>query len=138
MGSSFDRRRMSRRGFLLGAGAGLAAGLPLGLGWRGWHPFGEAASPFTGKIREDTHPDYAMPGPFPGRVIEVHHPGSVKPDHTISAGAVKSMMDRGMRELTGADHPIESWRRFFEVGDVVGIKVNPVGRKPPGDSRAHP
>src|SRR5262249_42702268 len=32
------------------------------------------------------------------------------------------------RELTGADHPVEAWRRFFQKGDVVGIKVNPVGR----------
>jgi hypothetical protein len=32
-----------------------------------------------------------------------------------------------MKELTGADHPQEAWRRFFEPDDVVGIKVNPVG-----------
>src|SRR5262249_37505984 len=41
--------------------------------------------------------------------------------------AVKAMIDRGMTELTGASHPVEAWRRFFEPGDVVGIKVNPVG-----------
>jgi uncharacterized protein (DUF362 family) len=34
-----------------------------------------------------------------------------------------------MCELTGADHPVEAWQYFFEPGDVVGIKVNPVGRK---------
>src|SRR6516162_5459071 len=37
------------------------------------------------------------------------------------------MMARGMTELTGADHPVEAWRRFFSPGEVVGIKVNPVG-----------
>ena len=37
-----------------------------------------------------------------------------------------------MVELTGADHPKEAWRRFFEPEDVVGIKVNPVGKKPSG------
>src|SRR5262249_22652701 len=40
------------------------------------------------------------------------------------------MMARGMCELTGADHPADAWRRFFNAGDVVGIKVNPVGKAP--------
>jgi hypothetical protein len=71
-----------------------------------------------------------MPGPFPGRVIEVHHPGSVRADGALSADAVRAMMNRGMTELTGADSPVEAWKRFFQPDDVVGIKVNPVGRKP--------
>ena len=32
-----------------------------------------------------------------------------------------------MKELTGADDAVEAWRRFFEPGDVVGIKVVPNG-----------
>jgi uncharacterized protein (DUF362 family) len=36
-------------------------------------------------------------------------------------------MRRGMQELTGADGWVDAWKRFFEPGDVVGIKVNPVG-----------
>ena len=32
-----------------------------------------------------------------------------------------------MKELTGADDAVEAWRCFFEPGDVVGIKMNPVG-----------
>ena len=32
-----------------------------------------------------------------------------------------------MKELTGADDAVEAWRPFFEPGDVVGIKMNPVG-----------
>ena len=75
-----------------------------------------------------------MPGPFPGRVIEVHHPGSVRPDWTVDAHAVGAMVDRGMKELTGADDPREAWRTFFQPDDVVAIKVNPVGRQPkPGE-----
>src|SRR5262249_34380658 len=38
---------------------------------------------------------------------------------------------RGMCELTGADHPSEAWKSFFTKGDVVGIKVNPVGQVHP-------
>jgi len=37
------------------------------------------------------------------------------------------MMRRGMMELTGSDGWAAAWRRFFVPGDVVGIKVNPVG-----------
>jgi uncharacterized protein (DUF362 family) len=78
-----------------------------------------------------------MPGPFPGRVIEVHHPGAVRADHSISSEAVTGMMERGMKELAGADHVVEAWRRFFQRGDIVGIKVNPVGRKyRPGQAEA--
>jgi uncharacterized protein (DUF362 family) len=47
----------------------------------------------------------------------------------IQPEAVRAMMARGMTELTGADHPLEAWKRFFQPGDVVGIKVNPVGRQ---------
>jgi uncharacterized protein (DUF362 family) len=67
-----------------------------------------------------------MPGRYPGRVVEVHHEGSVAggvPDAEI----VRMMVARGMTELTGIAEPVEAWRSMFEKGDVVGIKVNPVG-----------
>ncbi len=68
-----------------------------------------------------------IPGPFPGRVIAVNHPGSaVEGKHQKEP--VQQMMHRGMMELTGAPSPTEAWRYFFEPGDVVGIKVNPVGQ----------
>ena len=41
--------------------------------------------------------------------------------------AIKETVARGMKELTGADDAVEAWRTFFEPGDVVGIKMNPVG-----------
>jgi hypothetical protein len=37
------------------------------------------------------------------------------------------MMRRGMLGLTGEKDWASAWRRFFTKGDVVGIKVNPVG-----------
>ena len=122
---------LTRRGFLLGAGAGLAAGVPLTwLGLKGWHALdGETAASgsFSGRSVEDPRPPYAMPGPYPGRVIEIHDRDAVRAAHHINAEAVQRMMQRGMCELTGADAAPEAWRRFFEPGDVVGIKVNPVG-----------
>ena len=74
----------------------------------------------------DDRGQLGIPGPYPGRVVAVHHPNS------IASGAyqpqpVEQMMDRGMRELTGVQDSIDAWRQFFEPGDVVGIKLNPVG-----------
>src|SRR5438132_9163884 len=107
--------RFSRRGFLLGAGAGLAAGVPLTL-WAE-KPLREIGrhvlAPFRGVTKEDARPAYAMPGPFPGRVVEVRHQGAVRPDNVINAVAVQDMMARGMCELTGAEHASEAWKRFF-------------------------
>src|SRR5438034_2199488 len=125
---------ITRRGFLLGAGTGLAAGASLTwLAPRAWRKavefFAETPS-FTGRTREMRHPEFAMPGRYPGRVIEIRHPDAVRPDHGINRDAVTAMMNRGMKELTGADDARESWKQFFQKGDVVGIKVNPVGRRP--------
>ena len=68
---------------------------------------------------------HALPGPFPGRVVEVKDPRSLV-DDKIDAKVVGEMFERGMRTLTGKDMKA-SFGLFFEPGDVVGIKVNPVG-----------
>jgi uncharacterized protein (DUF362 family) len=68
-----------------------------------------------------------MPGPYPGRVVAVEDP-AVLVSGQYQAGAVQQMMRRGMVELTGADSWADAWRVFFEPGDVVGIKLNPVGQ----------
>jgi hypothetical protein len=119
--------RLSRRGFLVGAAAGLAAGVPAA-----WLASRYLAPPFTGRTAEVPRPPYAMPGPYPGRVVEVRCPEAVGDDYSINHPAVGRMLDRGMCELTGAD-PGDLpavWKRFFSKDDVVGIKVNPVGRAP--------
>ncbi len=125
-------RRMSRRSFLYGTGVGLAAGASASwLALRQGHDAEPPPPPrpaFTGRSAEVAKPALAMPGPFPGRVIEVRHPESVRADHAIAPEAVAAMMERGLCALTGADHAVEAWRRLFQPGDVVGIKVNPVGR----------
>jgi hypothetical protein len=136
------RHGITRRGFLLGAAAGLAGGVPLGiLGQRGVESLlrdKPLPRSFTGRTVEVRNPDLGMPGPFPGRVVEVRHPDVVRTDHTVNADAVNTMVDRGMCSLTGADDPRDAWRRFFEKDDVVGIKVNPVGRKPNPDEPGRP
>src|ERR1051325_8640542 len=67
-----------------------------------------------------------MPGPFPGRVIAVEHPGCIA-SGTYQADPVRRMMEKGMTGLTGAPAWADAWRSLFEKGDVVGIKVCPVG-----------
>lgn len=68
-----------------------------------------------------------MPGLYPGRVVSVENP-AVLVSGQYQEGAVQQMMRRGMTELTGADSWTDAWRLFFEPGDVVGIKLNPVGQ----------
>jgi hypothetical protein len=69
----------------------------------------------------------AMPGLYPGRVCAVRNPAVIVSGQ-YQAEQVQKMMRRGMMELTGADSWVDAWRQFFEPGDVVGIKVNPVGQ----------
>ncbi len=67
-----------------------------------------------------------IPGPYPGRVVAIEHPNSIV-ENVFQAEPIQQMVDRGMMELTHAESPVEAWREFFEPGDVVGIKLNPVG-----------
>lgn len=77
---------------------------------------------------------FTLPGPFPGRVIEIHHPGSMLDGNPVRA-AVSAIVAKGMAELTGAPDATAAWKRFFSAGDVVGIKLNPVGNSKRKDRR---
>lgn len=68
-----------------------------------------------------------IPGPYPGRVVAVHHPGSIL-SGAYQPEPMQQMIERGLTELTHAGSLAESLGQFFEPGDVVGIKVNGVGR----------
>jgi hypothetical protein len=67
----------------------------------------------------------ALPGPFPGKVVEVRDPRSLV-DDKVDAEVVKAMIEKGITRLTGKNMA-ESFKLFFEPGDIVGLKVNPVG-----------
>lgn len=68
----------------------------------------------------------AMPGIAPGRVVAVSHPASIV-EGRFQEKPIQKMIEEGMLELTEAPDLPSAWRTFFEKGDVVGIKVNPVG-----------
>ncbi|MEW4571191.1 DUF362 domain-containing protein [Tautonia sp. JC769] len=112
-----DGLRLPRRGFLTGVAALSALG---GLRASAQEP-GAAADPLA------LDGPLGIPGPYPGRVIEVRKPGMIN-NGVRDRAAIKGALDRGMAELTGADDAVSAWRSFFEPGDVVAIKMNPVGR----------
>jgi hypothetical protein len=67
------------------------------------------------------------PGLYPGRVIEVKNPAMIA-NGVKNPQAIKATLERGLKELTEADDAVDAWRKFFEPGDVVGIKVVPNGQ----------
>jgi hypothetical protein len=120
---------VSRRDFVrIGAASAVAGGIVLGV-----PSMADAQQPAIPPPPETNIDDFmkvpkgkhALPGPFPGRVVEVKDPRSLV-DETIDAKVVSGMFERGVRRLTGKDMA-ESYGLFFEPGDVIGIKVNPVG-----------
>ena len=110
-------RGVGRRQFL----AGTAAALPI---FSALHV--SAAEPKTARDPKQIGGALGLPGPYPGRVIEARNQAMIR-EGVKSREAIKATVDRGMKELTGADDAVEAWRSFFEPGDVVGIKMNPVG-----------
>ncbi len=100
-----------------------------------------AAAPLASAVRADVAvPSYrvvsryapaavpGMPGPWPGRVVSARSPRCLdEAGVVVDADVVREMMDRGMRALTGETTTLDAWRRLFEPGDVVGIKVNAGG-----------
>jgi uncharacterized protein (DUF362 family) len=68
---------------------------------------------------------FGAPGLYPGRVVTAHSPKCIdEATEKVDAPTVKEMMSRGMTELTGDKDARDSWARFFNQDDVVGIKIN--------------
>jgi uncharacterized protein (DUF362 family) len=91
-----------------------------------------AAAPKAGDLPQyRVHSSYApaaqpgMPGPYPGKVARVHAPAAISPEtDKVDPAVVANMIAEGMRALTGDKDPRDSWRRFFNPSDVIGIKLN--------------
>ena len=77
--------------------------------------------------RSATASKLGIPGPYRGRVVAVEHPGSVI-NRKYQREAIRAMLRKGMMELTGAPSAVEAWRVFVEPGEVIGLKLNPVGQ----------
>jgi hypothetical protein len=120
---------VTRREFVrIGAASAVAGGIVLGV--PSMSDAQQAAIPAPPETNIDDFMKvpkgkHALPGPFPGRVVEVKDPRSLV-DDKIDAKVVGEMFERGVRTLTGKDMT-QSYALLFEPGDVIGIKVNPVG-----------
>jgi uncharacterized protein (DUF362 family) len=67
-----------------------------------------------------------MPGLFPGRVVEIADAQAIL-NNRVSQPVIRGMLDRALRELTGAQDGREAWSKFIQPKDIVGIKINPSG-----------
>jgi uncharacterized protein (DUF362 family) len=85
-----------------------------------------AATATLSQSKASVAKNLGIPGPYPGRVIAVEHPGSIIAG-VYQKETIQQMVQRGMTELTQAPSWQDAWRTFFEKGDVVGLKVCPVG-----------
>ncbi|HSC57910.1 MAG TPA: DUF362 domain-containing protein [Nitrospira sp.] len=85
---------------------------------------GAALTQSQSKAAEIRNP--GIPGPYPGRVIAVDHRNCIV-SGVYQPETIRQMVERGMKELTGAPAWQDAWRSLFAKGDVVGIKVSPVG-----------
>jgi len=126
---------VSRRGFIQAAAAS-AAGLALAGTASSQDrpadhkPPAQAAAPIKTNIDEVKgipRTAASMPGRYPGRVVRVSAPGAStggKIDGAKAAEAVRI----GMTGLTGESDMGRAFGQFVSPSDVVGIKINPIGR----------
>jgi hypothetical protein len=118
------RREFVRISAATAAAGGIVLGVPV-VGDAQQPPIPAPPETNIGDFMKVPKGKHALPGPFPGRVVEVKDPRALVDDQ-IDAKVVGGMFERGVRTLTGKDLK-ESFALFFEPGDVIGIKVNPVG-----------
>jgi uncharacterized protein (DUF362 family) len=99
-----------------------AAAMVPALAQPGPHPTYRVVTRFSPEARP------GMPGAYPGRVVTVHAPGCIdEATEQVDVPTVHEMIARGMTSLTGDRDARDSWARFFNQDDFVGIKVNGSG-----------
>jgi len=64
--------------------------------------------------------------PAKSKVVQVSHAKVVSKDRKVDPAAVKAMLRRGMKALTGSDQP---FKQLFRPTDRVGLKINCLGRR---------
>jgi uncharacterized protein (DUF362 family) len=73
-------------------------------------------------------PKPGMPGAYPGKVVTVHSPKCIdEATEKVDVPTVREMIARGMTTLTGDRDARDSWARFFNADDYIGIKINGSG-----------
>ncbi len=87
-----------------------------------------AASPLSAQVSSKADSSkLAMPGLYRGRVVAVQSAAAIVSGQ-FQREPIRQMIRKGMAELTRTDGGADAWRQFFGPGDIVGIKLNPVGQ----------
>lgn len=111
-----ENNNLSRRKFVKNVAFGtLGLAASLGLGKFAENAFGN----------ENNNPDVKT---VKSRIISVRSPGIMK-DLRPDPNVVENMVNEGLKKLTGKDDITAAWSQFISKNDVVGIKVNPIGKK---------
>ena len=71
--------------------------------------------------------EYSMPGKYPGKVVKMNSAHGVV-DGKPSEAVAYEMLKSGMLYLTGESDLKAAWLRFVGPEDVIGLKVNPIGK----------
>ena len=107
---------MDRRAFLhLAAASPLLSGIPES----------RSVPKYRIQTRDPLPKEAALPRRYPGQAVRVQSDKAVDTSaNKIDTPTVRTMLAKGMCELTGASHDQDAWRSFISPQDVVGIKVN--------------
>jgi uncharacterized protein (DUF362 family) len=68
----------------------------------------------------------SMPGKYPGRVVMVKDDKSIV-DNKFNQSEIDKMVSEGMIKLTGEKDINKAWLKLVKPGEVIGLKVNPIG-----------
>jgi len=123
---------ITRRGFLAGAAALAAAGLPRSEPLRGGSPEpprqGIAQGPENGARAAGQETRRAMFEP-PGksRVVVIRHESLAAEGQGPPPERVRDLLDEAARALAGDAKAADAWTRWLKPSDCLGIKVNCLG-----------
>ena len=61
------------------------------------------------------------------RVVVITHPEAILRDYDANRPVLDQMIERAVRELTGADSPEKAWQKVATAGDRVSMKITRAG-----------
>lgn len=134
-----DDARLSRREMLRRSAGAVAAAAAAGLSLGSFGGVGRLLGQDTGggaagtggagdaAVAGDAAAGEAAPERANSRVVVVRHPEVLIKDYRANRPVMEEMIERGIRELTGADSAEKAWRQVAQEGDRVSAKTTRSG-----------